>query len=379
MTMEDGKGSEVFLYLAGGLAEASRDHFQYPYPPVLRHALNVLSATMIRQGDALPPAMPDILWLFEQPVGEWWPGTLPEGIEPEFTLLYDATVDDWVWELLETHDLTASSGKSLLNFQAAIDQVAVRELRDFCRGNLEFLEPVYVDVRCFLVRHPHATLAQLHHLTSRLPIPSRLVMDLYETREAFENHAWFDGCFWKCPHCRGILNWFEGRPRCARHSVCGRLYPGYQGREPIEDDYPLRLKWRHHVRTCIPGIPEVDLADELKKIARKNPLLEEVKLWPGVDRYDLYLRFSNKEVWAVDVKDYTSSITLAKRVKGQQLYRRGDLSWQRGFYVFPDYRLDWNRHYVEQFAGAAELPEDMEAAGIEGFITLVEKKLQEIS
>jgi REase associating with pPIWI_RE len=86
--------------------------------------------------------------------------------------------------------------------------------------------------------------------------------------------------------------------------------------------------WRY---TTVPGLPELALYDQLTKRGLK------VSLWPGLDAYDLLVeagpKRGRKVPFRVDVKDYTSAVTLASLVHAQE-GDRGGAEWL----VVPDYR-----------------------------------------
>src|SRR5690348_16645357 len=115
---------DVFSYLVGGIAEASKKNFRYPYPLLFQQALNKLSTRQLQYGKE-PLPLRDQLVLFEEPIGTWWPGPLPEDVESNlgtsFTLLYDGQPEAWVWDFLDERGAKFLSSESLQYFQADID------------------------------------------------------------------------------------------------------------------------------------------------------------------------------------------------------------------------------------------------------------------
>jgi hypothetical protein len=71
----------------------------------------------------------------------------------------------------------------------------------------------------------------------------------------------------------------------------------------------------------------------------------DVELWPAFDRYDLRIVFPNREVWAVDVKDWANPFLLARRVKPIP----SDPPWTRAYFVFPDERRAQREDYLRAF------------------------------
>ncbi len=386
---------EVFLYLVAGVVEGAQKGFRSP-SPLFQQALNKLTALQLTEGKTLPPTFSDVLDELEKPLGEWWPGIPPsfvqqEEIRPTWSILYERTPDDhWVEEFLERRGVRLGLEQSLQEFQADIDQSAIKDVQDICRNDPQKLAIVYATIRRFLIEHPVTTLFELQQTLGNFPlIPMKLVNSFYEAPERFERYAKHKGRYWLCPYCRGILNWGEnGRiPRCARHSVCGKLSPDYRNKKPLAEKPGLiRLKWGLHRRVCIPGIPEVELYDWCEKQRVVHPcLLVAVILWPGVDRYDLQLCFCDGEVWAVDVKDYADPIALYRKLHEHEhsadIFDLGTLKWTQGFYVVPQYRLDWDHTYIDQFKRAAPkgqkpLPPNIQIVGQKRFQERVQEKLR---
>lgn len=386
--------NDVFPYLVGGIAEASKTHFRYPYPPLFQQALNKFSVLQLLHGKTLSPELKDLLTLFEEPIDTWWPGALPQEVERQmgkvFTLMYDGQPDGWVWRYLRERGAKLLAPESLQYFQADIDQSAIIEVMNFCRAVNPPRTDIYIAVRRFLIEHPWTTLSDLQQSLGSFPqIPMQLLNSFYETPDVFRRYALRNGSYWLCPHCDGILSWEEQEPlpQCARHSVCGRLFPGYQGMQPCAERIDLlRLKWGIHRRVCIPGIPELKLFRwlETKKTLRCG--LDDVLLWPGVDQYDLQLLFAGGEVWAVDVKDYENPSELFHKIHQDTLPKLGTLDWKRGLYVVPQYRIAWNKRYIQQVHQAANrqkgkplLPAGIEIVSEERFRERVLEQIQKCS
>lgn len=80
-----------------------------------------------------------------------------------------------------------------------------------------------------------------------------------------------------------------------------------------------------HQYGTIPGLFEISLAEELRKLGVK------VTLWAEIDEYDLLVEFDNKRRWAIDVKDWVCIYPSIKDVA----YR---FDAKETFVVFPDER-----------------------------------------
>jgi hypothetical protein len=385
---------DVFLYIVAGAAEAARKDFRSA-SPLLQQALNKLTALQLANKRQPQSTLEEVLNDFERPIIEWWPGKLPgvvhEGeVSPSWTILYQRMPDEtWVEEFLERRGAYRRLGKSLQEFQADIDQSAILTVQDICRNDPQIGAEVYRTVRRFLIKHPVTTAFDLHLELGNLPlIPMKIIHSFYESPERFERYSRHEERYWECPYCHGILNWIENGkfPRCARHSVCGKLYPDYQGRKPVEEKPGLlRLKWGVHRRVCVPGIPELELYDELEELRKRYPALLTIELWPGVDAYDIQLQFAGRQktVWAVDMKDYADPVDLYHKIHEADYPCSGRLRWDQAFYVIPQYRISWNPHYITQFKRAAPLGQRYLPLGIEivsrdQFLRRVRRKLSEL-
>lgn len=381
----------VFSYLVGGVAEASKTQFRYPYPSLFRQALNQLSVLQLRHKQALPPEMKELLVMFESPIGDWWPGqpprTLIEQFGKESVLLYEGQPEQWVWNYLEKRGAKMLSPESLQFFQADIDQSSILEVMDICGKANPPLTQVYTTVRRFLIKHSWTTLSELQQELGSIPqLSMELINSFYETPADFNRLAKRKGSYWRCPHCDGILNWIDGNsPRCARHSVCGKLFPDYQGMQPLSERFDLlRLKWGLHRRVCVPGLAELKLFEWLEDLKKQRTGIRDVVLWPSVDQYDIQISFqdASNTVWAIDVKDYDSSVQLANKIREDKRSNFGSLSWSLWIYVVPQYRLQWNARYIHQCKSALKnpqgkslLPQNVRIMSEEAFRQLVYRKI----
>ncbi len=350
--------SDLFPYLAVGLADSIERKFRYPYPAPLQHALNRLAVLMYLSGQAYPSNFGTVLDLFRQPLETWWPDrsfqTLPQAITQCLPLLYEDDLHGQVFDYLVETRLETLVGKSAQTILDTLDQQPVEEMVRLVRQDPDLYGAGYVTARRFVIEHPWVAERQLTECARQLPSPMReLLGQMYEPAKLFDSHANHDGRYWTCPYCGYLLNWREGRPHCSKHDLCGRMTNGYIGSEPVNPGHGVyRLKHSIHARTSLPGKPELALLDELEEISKANPSeILPPQLWPGGDRYDLRVSFKTGEHWAIDVKDYASPYQLASRIQeefpNQKRYQRSeDLSWDRFFYVVPGYRLHWMPGYL---------------------------------
>ena len=101
------------------------------------------------------------------------------------------------------------------------------------------------------------------------------------------------------------------------------------------------------MRTFIaaPGRAELRLA----RLLRSRGL--SVELWPSLDAYDLRIAFGNGRTWAVDVKDWTNPIRLARSVGRIPVTP----TWDRGYFVFPRERVRRQPDYPRLFEANCDL------------------------
>ncbi len=358
----------VFPYLALGLAKYAEREQKYPYPPELLYALNQLSLTMLT---AFPRTISDIFELFEKPLEQWWPGdTLPPGIDPRFELLYEGDLDEQVIEFLLEYNLP--SGTTLQDIQVILDnQLMVNILNtsrnaaitDSAGANSE-----YAAIRQYVITNPWTTTEAIRQQFRSLRyIKIQEVGALYQDSRSsnamllHQRPGMPTARYWNCTVC-GPLYQRNNRLGSIKPSACAGRCPGPQGWQDIDPlSNTLVLKRGLHLRTHIPGVTEIQLYRWLTQdIQPTQPLLQQVVLWPGVDRYDLLLKF-REGIWAVDVKDYKDPFALGKHIaQDNRQVAESSLEWNYWFYVYPSYREIQRPDYATHVRRAAgQLPSNV--------------------
>lgn len=127
--------------------------------------------------------------------------------------------------------------------------------------------------------------------------------------------------FFPCPRCQWPMRCDESRVECSSRRCRDA---GARFRSSEQELIPLanvaapaaipgegrlqlhRAAWRY---TLQPGLVEIDLAEQLRRISGT-----EVSLWPQRDLYDLDIRNSGGH-WRIDVKDWSSAAALASRLQ----------------------------------------------------------------
>jgi len=348
---------EVFPYLAIGLAKYIESGQKYPYPDELFHAMNQLSLVML---DSYPSTITGLFELFEKPLEQWWPSTLPPEIDPRFELLYEDTLDEQVIEFLLEYKLPAET--TLQDIQIILDNQLIMKIL-YAARNAYIDDPAgankeYVAIRQYVITHPWTSTEQLRQQFRDLHyIKVQEIGELYQDTRSL--HATLlhqqpgsqEARYWNCPLC-GPLYRRNNRLASLKPNACLGRCPGPQGWQDLDPaSHPLVLKRGIHLRTLIPGTTEIQLYQWLMQDARSTtPTLQEVVLWPGVDRYDLQLKFRRSsqkaETWAVDVKDYKDPFALGKHIiQDSRQASESDLEWNRWFYVYPSYREQQRSDY----------------------------------
>lgn len=377
----------LFSYLVIGLAKLVEDKPYYPYPDEFQYSLNVLAGAML---SSYPKTLAGLFKLFSRPLQEWWPAEMPTGFDPAAALIYDQDLSEEATEFLEQFfdETRLPRRASLGTIQIALDNQRIKRLlkvlQDAYEQDRVGAQQTYIAVRRFLIEHPWTTAMVIGDALGDLPyIKISDIGDLYIDAADLSQHLLHPhhrdkSAYWNCPHC-GPLRVKHKQLGPIKPSVCGQHCPGPNGWQAISPERGLRiLRKGIHLRTHIPGILEVKLFDWLAEQKQAHPdQLIEVQLWPGIDRYDLQLRFKD-EVWGIDVKDYKDPYRLGQKIKNDKLYNLGSLGWDQGFYVFPTYRQQQHANYQAcVIREATPLPQNIRVISDKKFRELVTKKLKQ--
>jgi hypothetical protein len=124
------------------------------------------------------------------------------------------------------------------------------------------------------------------------------------------------------------------------------------------------------------------LKEALDKLAETHRI--QVTLWPGVDRYDLRVVLPKGEQqlrWAVDVKDYATTRSLAQHIRTNPFKHFEEdpaLDWDRAFFVVPSYRERLEPGYVKQLKQRLknDLPTNVRIINDQRFLHIVKAELK---
>ena len=359
-----------------GLAEFFYQDSKYPHPDLLRLSCNKLALKI-----TAPPyqrTTEGFFTLLEKPLYEWCPFNIPQEFDKEFGLIYDGALSEEASEYFYEHLLNEEQifNLSTKNKQIALENFQFRKLLNSLQNayeeNAEVAQEEYVLLRRFLIDNPYATDEQIREAFSKTRyIRSSEVGELYEDCQQ-------DKTYWCCDNCGPLIE-KDGGLRGIKPSVCNDLRKNLNQVYKISWERGLRqIKRGIHWRVCLPGIPEIKLFENLKKLQQDNSkYLLAVNLWPGIDRYDLQLRFSDDSVWAVDVKDYRSPYALARSLT--TIYGEGSLRYDKSFYVIPQHRLRQRKDYIDILREEAKLSKSIQIKSEIAFEELVIEKISSLS
>lgn len=370
--------STNFDCLVVGLAEFFDQDAKYPYPDLFRHACNTLALKIT--AISYPRTLEGLLALLAKPVGTWYPLSLPQEFDPDYGLTYDRGLSeeasqylyDQLLERAQLPEFASAKVKqiALENFQFLKLLEQLQEAND---SDTDIAQREYVLLRRFLIENPYTTTEQLRKAFSRTHYISEI-----EVGELYLDCKSNEPC-WCCDRC-GPLSEKYGKLRGIKPSICS------DHRKNLS--YVHRISWKQglrqikpgiHWRVCLPGIPEIRLFRVLEKLHQEYPSdLCDVSLWPGIDRYDLQLRFGDGSVWAVDIKDYRNPYNLAPNLT--QIFGEGDLRYDESFYVIPNRRLHQREDYIEILREEAKnLPESTQLLSDVAFEERVVAKIIHLS
>src|SRR5260370_23774503 len=313
----------VFPFLAFGLAKYTENVQKYPYPPELLYAQHHLSLAMLT---SYPATITEFFELCKKPLEEWWPGkTLPDKVDKRFELLEPSgELGQQAIEYLKTYDLP--DGITPQGIQVILDSEQMggicRNARKAASYDPSGAQNDYVAVRSYVITHPWTTSDKLRReLRDLRHILPQEAEDLYQESSSvglallYKGPDQLEPCYWNCRVC-GPLYQRDGRLGSIKPGACEKRCPGRHTWQPLDvDDNTRELERGVHLYTHIPGITEMQLYHWLmNEIRPTRPALQEVDLWPGIDRYDLRLTFRGS-VWAVDVKDYKDPFSLGEYIK----------------------------------------------------------------
>lgn len=300
----------------------------YPYPFALQQGLNRLLVACIQKGISPVQGVPDLLDWCRRPIRSWGLGLDLDEIDETDTLLDDQlptrVCEDWA---CASPDVEAELSEQRL----------MRSVLTTCRA--ANAQKAYTEFRKLLINCPVLTLQELQQKRSS----PDLILLAEHLREAYLEAPYsclVDGRFYCCANCgnlllrttKGLLTCENERCRQGQTNIAQRSYGAEEG------IFWLRRGLRRFV--AAPGKCEMELYNKFMN----EPGLA-VELWPAFDAYDLRLTFPDRDVWAIDVKDWANPFLLARRVDPIPTTP----PWTWAYFVFPDNRRSQRSDYVRAF------------------------------
>ena len=176
----------------------------------------------------------------------------------------------------------------------------------------------YCLIRKYIIQHPVISVEERRVFLLEYA-------DNVRIKEAFIfAYELFEGDYIICPACGwtmtdGIYGYSCVSEHCIEHMPAIK-------KDKTEDPV-YRLKKGIMRYFAQPGKLEMEIANfcEKKKL--------EYTLWPQKDRFDIEIRFNDKEVWEIDAKAYRNPISLCTKIKQDHGFPSGD--YKLGYYVVP--------------------------------------------
>lgn len=168
-------------------------------------------------------------------------------------------------------------------------------------------------------------------------------------------------CGWTCKKQRDFY-------QCGSKKCYHYLYRQNKKWSPIEETYSntmLRIKKAALNCILIPGIPEINLYEKIKKLDIP------VNLYPGCDIGDLSVKV-NGENWLIDVKDYFAPDYLLKHIRSEESLLYSKPEYDKQFLIIPRIHKKEYMDYV-----CRKTPQNCAytVIGEDAFIKLLKKEL----
>ena len=347
--------------LANGLVRL-HDHLNQgrrissPYPVELQQGMHKLAAYQLH-ADQLPiGSLQDLLNLAQHPLETWGIGFDRDEEVVGEKLLNQGLPTDFCLDCVHEGGPDALEEETLL-------KMVLKTCREEENPN------AYTEFRGYLIGHPVVTTLELQEAKRKFVSPRlrELLGIAYEAVPRSSEINGFHGCCERCGslmlRLSGYTSGHDGGFACENEQC--RLLDTDIGGTKTSDEGVLWLNAGLRRYVARPGLPEILLRDELKKLG------VDVSMWPNFDAYDLRANIGD-EVWAIDVKDWANPFRLANNAGPL----RRVPAWSRAFYIFPDERQrPPHTDYLRAFKSRWQKPSQTEAMMMSDFIRRVERKL----
>lgn len=331
----------ILRLIASGLIELHHRHTKssepprVDYPKKLQRGFDRLVALCLLNGRQPPHSVPDLLALCEKQFKDWPLPQLPEDVNPQETLLRNHLPSFFCEDY----------ARADRDVEAALTEERFMQRVFFECANLP--AEVYTALRELLVSRPVLTEREFMSYYTRPPLNqlAEVIKEAYEEAPGYLLHKGYFRC---CPACGNLLLHASDSGWMCRDESCEveRLREDKITRTlrptSTEKVYELKRALRRYV--AAPGRVELRLKERLVQGGAKVRGFA-VELYPNMDAYDLRLTFPDREVWAIDVKDWASPYRLAETVKPFRTFP----AWDQAYFVFPDRHKSKHRNYLEAF------------------------------
>jgi len=316
---------------AGLIKVQARQGRLYPYPQDLQLGYDRVVLAFLVGGKALdvPDSIPKFYELCEQPFEEWGV-EIDDEIDSSDSLLFLGEPTELTIELAE-----AFGGSVLSQEQTKI----ATELLQHCQSHQQGVQ-IYTKFRRFIIEHPVLSNQEFVKAKGDFGLGvglSDLLDDCYEpVPSCYE----LEGNFYACPYCHALAGVNPQRQVIA-NSSCNRCPPGRRLKRKIKlPSDCLKLKRSIERFWFYPGRAEIQLFQKLVDLGL------EVELYPECDRYDLRIKFSDGEVWALDLKDYSNPYLLVRNLGDEPI--PSEPSWNVAYIVIPAERKKDRPAYLKE-------------------------------
>jgi len=269
---------------------------------------------------------------------------IPADLHRLLQILHKASIEWGVQGLLEYYSGEASlieefigitpDAEDFINTYISPDEAQQRNMfaiLKFCRDESRDLQAEYTQIRTFISQPQNAVLSSFQFAQFTESFRDRELSTL--VRQCYEEVTLNLLNYRKCPHCGWTLEHKQDRWRCNKENICHSLADFERVDQfDFKNERVYRLLPGIQRYVLLPGIPEMKLADFLK---RKG---YGVELYPNIDEYDLAVSLNNNKIF-FDVKDFKDPRTLAN------FFNQKSLSYlekygRQVYVVIPKYRND---------------------------------------
>jgi hypothetical protein len=332
----------------------------YNLPDLTKWAFHHLSAMQFGRGEQPALTHEGMLRFLTHPIEELVDSThIPENLTAysildNFPVETEYDVADGVREYLQEQGLEGvTTIKSLveMNENSAVQSIHRQLAKQFQASNLTDDERLEIEAQYTRWR---SFFTVQHNVVN--PVVDGFLFDTFwqEIRDEFYEPAYlrqsrvvtqssnYEPIYFISPNCgllyRNTSGAFEPVTACPEFEGVGQAME-----RPVRDG-DFILKQTHQRRILIPGIPEHRLFETLQS----HPNLQEMRLYPGVDRYDLLIILKNGERHAIDVKDHRRPYALERQLSGKRAiphiaeHEENLLGFDKFVYLIPQSRV---RHY----------------------------------